>query len=217
MCRTRRRRRPDRSMTRPTPWPMPRPGTRYWTVRAAGWRRPRPPGPRAGRTGTTGRVRRRRPRPAAAPRGRRGSSGDWSRPAVAAAGSASLTLLDRGRQRASGSSKAFRGSRYLQPDVEGRRVAAPRLAGQAEQQLVAATLVDPVAGVAQRALALLGVWLPGVDLVNDAIVEEQLRGELQAAAGRGVRPDLEMDMDGSALVPTGHDRGELRYPARVRD
>src|SRR5215218_4476840 len=99
--------------------------------------------------------------------------------------------------------------------VERRRVALPVL-GQRKQQLVPAALEDAVFAVQLVALSLFGVRSLRVDLVCERIVEVELRRELVTLFGFGAAADLEVDVDGPALVPAGIDRREPRSPAIVR-
>src|SRR6266480_2842330 len=94
----------------------------------------------------------------------------------------------------------------LQADVEARDVAVAafrRLQGQLPVAL-SKYIVPRISQLA--ADALLRVWRRGKDLVGERVVEEELRGELGV-----VRPNLEMDVHGAALIPPGINRHELGF------
>ena len=61
-----------------------------------------------------------------------------------------------------------------------------------------------------------GVRCLRVDLIGQRVVEVDLRCELIASSGLGVRADLEMNMDGPARIPAGIDRLKADRAVGVR-
>src|SRR5882724_143973 len=103
----------------------------------------------------------------------------------------------------------------LQPDIE-RAYIALRVFGEQEHQLDATTPEDVVSVVLQGALPLGGIWGLRMHLIRDGLIEVQLRRKLKAPLGRGISANFEVDVDGSARIPTRIDRDELGGPTGVR-
>ena len=118
------------------------------------------------------------------------------------------------RRVARGTSDRRRCSGRLDRDLEGGLVAVA-VRRDIEQRHPLALLVDAVGRVELVGGALRGVHAGGEDLGAEGVVEEQLRGELEAARRVGVGPDLEVDVDRPALVPARVDRDDRRLAARV--
>src|SRR5262245_31594180 len=105
----------------------------------------------------------------------------------------------RGSRRATAvSERRGRGARgraaRLDPDDEGGDISTAPIRGGGQQQLVAALLVDPVVGVADRALAPRTIRLLDEHDVRQLVVEEELGRELEPARRVGVGADLEVDV-----------------------
>ncbi len=82
--------------------------------------------------------------------------------------------------------------------------------------MVATTPEDVVSVVLQGTRSLGGVWRLRMNLVRDGIIEVQLRRKLKTPLGSRISANFEVDVDGSAWVPTGIDRDELGGPSDVR-
>src|SRR5215211_7263767 len=99
-------------------------------------------------------------------------------------------------------------SRDLQPDVE-RAYIALCVFGEQEHQFAAATPEDVVSVVLQGAQPLGSIGGLRMHVIRDGIIEVQLRRKLKAPLARRIRANLEVDVDGSARIPTRIDRDEL--------
>src|SRR5713101_9624041 len=93
---------------------------------------------------------------------------------------------------------------------------AGALRHQLEQQLTPPATENAVHLVTRGPSPTSSVRGRGIEPVRQRVIEVQLRGELEATPLRRRRPDLEVDVDRPALVPSGIDRRELRAPLFIR-
>src|SRR5438445_3165509 len=105
---------------------------------------------------------------------------------------------------------------HLKPDIERSHVAW-WLLGELKEQLLATVSENTVLCIPQRTVPLGSIRSLSIDLIREGFVEVQLRRKLIPPSGLRIRTDLEVDVDGSARVPTGIDREKLGRPIGVRD
>src|SRR6266508_171698 len=124
-----------------------------------------------------------------------------------------LAILERCAPRKAGFQKV---SGVLEGDLErgGVTLIVPN---GSEHELRPASGKDPVPGVALAPPPLRRVWLPGVNLICQSIVEVELRRKLEPRCRKRLGPDLEVHVDRPPVIPAGIDRLEPCDAASVGD
>jgi hypothetical protein len=103
---------------------------------------------------------------------------------------------------------------HLKPDIEGCYIPFSLLS-QLKHKLASTISEDTVPVILQDALPLGSVWLSGVNLVSNGVIEVKLRRKLITLLGYRRGANFEVDMDGSAPMPPGIDRHKLSSPINV--